>query len=961
MLPLFGLTSHSRPLSLRHSSFSPSNYRRSCPTLSLWRFSQYSLTPSGSSPHLPHFFVLPQAPQRGAMSLHLVDSDGHLQSEKRLKEYLTTIVAPSVSQSGSAATADDGDGDSALEAIGVNYHVVGVFGGQSSGKSTLLNHLFGTDFQTLNEAVRRGQTTKGAFIARANDALAGFEASGASVVADRLASGAADHSSCLNRAAAAAAAATKDAAYGEHGAPHTVPPLLVLDFEGTDGLERGEDQCFERQLSLFGLSIADTLIINMWAVDVGRFNAANLSLLRTIFEVNLQLFSHDNYEAEEKPTLLIVLRDFTEDDPAPSLATVRKSFDTIWEGITRPAQFAGASIDALFHLKYYVMPHYKLQKTEFMPSVETLRRWFGDSQCPDYLFSHRAMFRGVPLEGLPAYLTNCWEAIRTSKDLDIPTQREMLAQHRCKEAKVQELKTFRHFARHYEDRLLHGEMLLRLSEVLDEEMETRLASFYRQTKLYNSDVVGQYANELETELVDATLRVLNRLSKAIAAEVLSNAEPRVLNSVEESLRQLLKSAQTLPFSAGEGPSAAEAEEANDVERDAAHLVGAQRMDSPACQKLVRSFWRSLSSYVNEVVAEVAAMPPRAHLYGRYVALIAQDPTTRLNVLNIVTDALFQKVKSRVVSMADSACDTMHAGFERSLTHNSDGTARFFATTKGLQKAVPAAMQAGVVVLGSLFYFRLKLVAAGADDDGIGADVAGTALPQSRSARRVRHDQHRIVFSDNDAEAAFYLSYSTLDTAPKYPYDVPVTSADCEGEEAGAVADCILLSQQAIVRAYELYRQKCDFTTQLQLRTVEAAKQRLPAWVIPALFILGWNELLYVLTSPALLVLVVVICAVFFKQFFVSQWHAFEETGPASVVIPTKTVIHTLSTLVRSLLDYRPGPRTERTERSHDAAAAAEKEMPHVAATATHVDPTLGNANVPTAPSTMRHRTSRKLD
>ncbi|CAG9579988.1 conserved hypothetical protein [Leishmania major strain Friedlin] len=735
--------------------------------------------------------------------------------------------------------------------------------------------------------------------------------------------------------------------------------MLVLDFEGTDGLERGEDQCFERQLSLFGLSIADTLIINMWAVDVGRFNAANLNLLRTIFEVNLQLFSHDKYEAEEKPTLLIVLRDFTEDDPAPSLATVRKSFDTIWEGITRPAQFAGASIDALFHLKYYVMPHYKLQKTEFMTSVETLQRWFSDSQCPDYLFSHRAMFRGVPLEGLPAYLTSCWEAIRTSKDLDIPTQREMLAQHRCKEAKMQELKAFRHFARNYEDRLLHGEMLLRLSEVLDEEMETRLTSFYRQTKLYNSDVVGQYANELETELVNATMRVLNRLSKAIAAEVLSNAEPRVLNSVEESLRQLLKSAQTLPFSAGEGPGAAEAAEVNDVEGDAAHLVGAQRMDSPACQKLVRSFWRSLSRHVNEVVAEVAAMPPRAHLYGRYVALIAQDPTTRLNVLNIVTDALFQKVKSRMVSMADSACDTMHAGFERSLTHNSDGTARFFATTKGLQKAVPAATQAGVVVLGSLFYFRLKLVAA-ADDDGIGADAAGTALPQSRSARRVRQDRHRILFNDNDAEAAFYLSYSTFDTAPKYPYDVPVRSADCDGEEAGAAADCILLSQQATVRAYELYRQKCDFTTQLQLRTIEAGKQRLPAWVIPALFILGWNELLYVLTSPALLVLVVVICAVFFKQFFVSQWHAFEETGPASVVIPTKTVIHTLSTLVRPLLDYGPGPRTERTERSHDAAAAVE-EMSHVEATCTHVDPTLGSANLPAAPATMRHRTSRKLD
>lgn len=902
------------------------------------------------------------------MSLHLVDNDGHLQPEKKLAEYLAGIAASSVSAGRGASAATSGEAtESVLAAVGMNYHVVGVFGGQSSGKSTLLNHLFGTDFQMLDEKVRRGQTTKGAFMARADTALAGFEAaardgSDAAVAAGArpLTAGAADRSSRLNRAAAAAA---RDADSDDGEAAGAVPaksPLIVLDFEGTDGLERGEDQSFERQLSLFGLSIADTLIINMWAVDVGRFNAANLSLLRTIFEVNLQLFSHVNYVTDEKPTLLIVLRDFTEEDPAPSLATVRKSFDTIWENITRPLQFEGASIDALFHLKYFIMPHFKLQKREFMASTETLRRWFGDSRSPDYLFSHREMFRGVPLEGLPAYLTSCWEAIRTSKDLDIPTQREMLAQHRCKEAKEQELRTFRGFTRHYEDRLQRGEMLTRLSEVLDEEMEARLTAFYKQTKLYNSDVVGQYAQELEAELVDATMQVVNRLSKAVAAEVLNNAEARALTSFEESLRQLLKAAQVLPFIAGGTSNAAEAQAALEADGDAApppaHAAGGQRVDSPACQKLVRGFWRTLCGSVNDLLAEAAALPPPAHLYGRYTALVAQDPTARLNVLNVVTDALFQKVKSRLVSMADSACDTMHGGFERSLTHNSDGTVRFFATTKGLQKAVPAAVQAGIVVLGSLVYFRLKLVAAD-DEDGAAAAVQ----PQSRSARRVRHDRRRIVFDENAAEAAFYLSYDTLDSAPRYPYEVPVVAADAatDGGPPGAAADCVLLSQQATVRAYELYKQKCDFTTQLQLRAVESGNQRLPAWVIPALLILGWNEMLYVATSPVLLVLIIVVCAVFFKQFFVSQWHAFEETGPASIVIPAQAVVHTLSGLVRPLLEEGRAPRPA-PDRD---AGMPEREMARMPSPAAHADPTAmaRDTPVPTTPATMRHRAARKQD
>ncbi|KPA84530.1 putative mitochondrial hypothetical protein [Leptomonas pyrrhocoris] len=873
------------------------------------------------------------------MSLHLVEEDGHLQPEKKLTEYLASLVTPAGSQ-GSAN--GDNDDDNALSAVGLNYHVVAVFGGQSSGKSTLLNHLFGTDFQMLDERVRRGQTTVGAFMAQANTTLSGFETADLVSPAADLASPSPDRSSRLNRAAAAATK-EEEAGAAAAGARPTKSPLLVLDFEGTDGLERGEDQSLDRQLSLFGLSVADTLIVNMWAVDVGRFHGANLSLLRTIFEVNLQLFNHENYEAEEKPTLLIVLRDFTEEDAAPSLATVRKSFDTIWESVTRPPQFADATIDALFHLKYYVMPHFKLQKEAFAASVGTLRRWFGDSHSENYLFRHPAMFRGVPLEGLPTYLTNCWEAIRTSKDLDIPTQREMLAQHRCKEAKEQELKTFRGFTRHYEDRLQKGDMLLRLTEVLDEEVETRLTSYYRQTRLYQGDVMGQYAADLETELVDATMQVVNKFSKAIAAEVLSNTESRVLGCVEESYRQLVKSAQSLPFLA------------DDKTADkAGPWAGSQVMDSAGCQRLARGFWRTLSVQLHALVSEVATMPPPAHLYGRYASLIAQDPTARLNVLNVVTDALFQKVRSRISSMADSVFDTMHAGFERSLTHNADGTVRFFSTTKGIQKAVPSALQSGMVVLGSLLYFRLKLQALkDCDGDEEEGELAAPAESQSRSARRVKGNCREIVFEENEAEAAFYLSYSTLDSAPKYPYDVPVVSEDAgDSDSAAADARCVLLTQQATLRAYELYKQKCDFTTQLQLRAVEAGNNSLPAWVFPVMLALGWNELMYVVTSPVLLVLTIVICVVFFKNFFVSQWYKFEETGPASVVIPLQAVVRTVKHILGLLSAIGKDARSSQAERG------GAMEMRDVPAS-THVDAAASSTHVPTAPPTLRHRGNRK--
>ena len=53
-----------------------------------------------------------------------------------------------------------------LKKAGKNYYILGIIGAQSSGKSTLLNAMFTTDFQTLDESVRRGQTTKGIWVGK---------------------------------------------------------------------------------------------------------------------------------------------------------------------------------------------------------------------------------------------------------------------------------------------------------------------------------------------------------------------------------------------------------------------------------------------------------------------------------------------------------------------------------------------------------------------------------------------------------------------------------------------------------------------------------------------------------------------------------------------------------------------------------------------------------------------------
>ena len=83
--------------------------------------------------------------------------------------------------------------------------------------------------------------------------------------------------------------------------------IMVMDVEGTDGRERGEDQVcsvvsylridltlnaqdFERKAALFSLASSEVLLVNMWEHQVGLYQGANMSLLKTVFEVNLGLF-----------------------------------------------------------------------------------------------------------------------------------------------------------------------------------------------------------------------------------------------------------------------------------------------------------------------------------------------------------------------------------------------------------------------------------------------------------------------------------------------------------------------------------------------------------------------------------------------------------------------------------------------------------------------------------------------
>ncbi|KAF5736246.1 protein ROOT HAIR DEFECTIVE 3 2 [Tripterygium wilfordii] len=246
---------------------------------------------------------------------------------------------------------------------GLSYAVVAVMGPQSSGKSTLLNHLFHTNFREMDAYKGRSQTTKGIWIAK-----------------------------CLG----------------------IEPFTVAVDLEGTDGRERGEeDTAFEKQSALFALAVADIVLINMWCHDIGREQAANKPLLKTVFQVMMRLFS------PRKTKLLFVIRDKTKTPLEYLEPILREDIQKIWDAVPKPELHKNTPLREFFN-------------------VAELRQRFFHSISPGGLAGDR---RGViPASGFSFSAQQIWKVIKENKDLDLPAHKVMVATIRCEEIANEKLK-----------------------------------------------------------------------------------------------------------------------------------------------------------------------------------------------------------------------------------------------------------------------------------------------------------------------------------------------------------------------------------------------------------------------------------------------------------------------------------------------------------------------------------------
>lgn len=186
-------------------------------------------------------------------------------------------------------------------------------------------------------------------------------------------------------------------------------------------------QDFERKSALFSLASSEVLIVNMWEHQVGLYQGANMSLLKTVFEVNLGLFgkkAQDGYvmsyspchravltysnSATQRTLLLFVIRDHVGQTPLANLqATLTSDLLKIWDSIAKPEDLAHAQLTDYFDMTFTALSHKVLVPDKFEADVADLRRRFADRERDDYLFKP-AYHKRIPADGVAHYMEGVW-------------------------------------------------------------------------------------------------------------------------------------------------------------------------------------------------------------------------------------------------------------------------------------------------------------------------------------------------------------------------------------------------------------------------------------------------------------------------------------------------------------------------------------------------------------------------
>ncbi|ORX56723.1 root hair defective 3 GTP-binding protein [Hesseltinella vesiculosa] len=663
-----------------------------------------------------------------------------------------------------------------LGEAGFKYNVVAVFGSQSTGKSTLLNGLFGTNFDVMNEN-QRSQTTKGIWVSRGR---------------------------------------------GMH--------VLVMDVEGTDGRERGEDQDFERKSALFSMATSEVIILNLWEHQVGLYQGANMGLLKTVFEVNLQLFQHSK-TSKEKTLLFFVVRDHVGTTPLENLAkTLQSDLEKIWAGLSKPEGLEDCQIHDYFDFMYTGLPHKILMPEKFDEEVVHLRQRFTDPTNANFVFRPEYHKR-IPADGYHVYASGIWDKVLTNKDLDLPTQQELLAQYRCDEiAQTAFAKFVEQLAPFKSPILEKGQIVDDLGTQMTSIRQEAIAAFDKQASRYHQAVYQKKRQEMLTKL--------NTQLNVCFVGQLKNLYKKAIAQFDNELKQKLKqpnynfaSVVTSALSKARAVFVDGAQVLVLADTDWSYQLDLEQLDEEfekVSTKARADEFKKMSKALTKQVENDLAEPIS-------LALNDPQPTTWSTIL---------------------------------LAYKSTLERGFNSTAEELEESVVTLKRDAWIVL------RKKV------DEELADNMLLLKL-RTKFEEKFRYDEQglpRVWKPEDDIDTYFKAAREeTLKLIPIFAkIDLGEDSVDVEStEEFDFQQSLTILTEAKQIDINNRFKRESDAFYLEAKRSVVATTAKIPPWLGAVILVLGWNEFMAVLRSPFYLFLFIVMVCCAYVVYVLNLWGPLE--------------------------------------------------------------------------------------
>lgn len=545
--------------------------------------------------------------------------------------------------------------------------------------------------------------------------------------------------------------------------------------------------------------------------------------------------------------MLFAIRDYIGNTPLDSHAkTLRNDLSKMWGELSKPTGLEDCVIEDFFDFMFIALPHKVLQPEKFTQDVDKLRERFVDKAHENFVFKPHYHKR-IPADGFSHYAEGIWEKVVTNKDLDLPTQQQLLAQYRCDEISKVAFDAFQEKIRPFKRPIETGNIVEDLGPTITEARDAAVQTFDAQASRYHQEVYQSKRMEMLNKL-HSTLHVL-------FIGQLKNLHKKATQTFSKTLTEKMRSGN-YDFMEVETEARARAEEY--------FSIGAQAV---LLSETDWSFQDDLAQ-LRDDLTEIASKQRAEEIKKMVASLEKQVRKTTDESVAVSLNASTEQVWKEIL-------DAFHTAINEAETKLKERATRFGVGTEELQHCIKLLRK------GAWEGFLKKV-----NDET--ADNMMLVKMKNRLDERFRYDDQglpRVWKPEDDIDTPFskaneeamrliplFAKMEATDSTFNPEEYFSLDGGDYDYEEA-----MTLFGPAKQQELNSRFKRESEAMFLEAKRSLVATEARVPYWMMVLLLALGWNEFWAIATSPIYLMFTV------FFGFIAYVVYMLRLTGPVEQV------------------------------------------------------------------------------